>query len=241
MKKKILSILIIICIILLIVSGSLLIFKYKKTEKEVKETYLTTDMFDKISQIDKVLKEINSLKKLYNNNDIIGILSIENTVINTPIVQTSNNSYYLSNSLRKEKSKIGSVFMDYRNNINDSKQLNIYGHNSTKYNPPFKLLLNYLNKQYYANNKYIKLQVNNETRTYEIFSIYVDERLNEDEHMQFSYKNDNEWNNHYIRLKNKSMYDSNTNLTGKDKIIVLQTCIFGNNKGSLLIIVGKQI
>ena len=40
------------------------------TEKEVKETYLTTDMFDKISQIDKVLKEINSYKKEDNSNEI---------------------------------------------------------------------------------------------------------------------------------------------------------------------------
>ena len=38
--------------------------------------------------------------------------------------------------------------MDYRQNL-DSKQINIYGHNSTKYNPPFKILENYLNKEYY--------------------------------------------------------------------------------------------
>ena len=92
--------------------------------------------------------DINYLKKEY-NKDIIGI--INNKIM---VVQTSDNDYYLNHSLTKEKDKYGTVFMDYRCNIDD-QILIFYGHNSKLINTDFHFLEKYLDKDYLEKNPYI--------------------------------------------------------------------------------------
>lgn len=64
------------------------------------------------------------------NADIVGWLEIENTNINYPVLQGTDNSYYMTHNYKKEKSKNGSIFLnsDYNWNI-PSNNLLIYGHN----------------------------------------------------------------------------------------------------------------
>ena len=42
------------------------------------------------------------------NADIVGWLEIENTNINYPVLQGTDNSYYMTHNYKKEKSKNGS-------------------------------------------------------------------------------------------------------------------------------------
>ena len=60
------------------------------------------------------------LKTLQKENpDIIGWLEIENTNINYPVLQGTDNEYYMTHNYKKEKSKKGSIFLnkDYDWNI----------------------------------------------------------------------------------------------------------------------------
>ena len=104
--------------------------------------------------------ETNLKEKYYNfrneygNDDIIGSINIPGTDINMLFVKTTNNTYYLNHTLKKEKSRIGAVFMDYRNTFED-KQINIYGHNSNKYDVAFKNLRMFLDKDFTKNNDLI--------------------------------------------------------------------------------------
>ena len=97
-------------------------------------------------------KKINNIKKEYKNNDIIGILRIDKE-LNVPIVQSSDNDYYLNHTIYNTKSNLGAIFLDYRLNINDSKKLLIYGHSSTKNNTEFNVLENYYNQDYMKKRK----------------------------------------------------------------------------------------
>ena len=136
--NKLLDRIIIVLIVLIVISGVFLLIRkeeYNKTIIEINDSKLSVGAIEKEIS---VKEEIDSLKKKYNNNDVIGILSIDNE-INTPIAQTKDNQFYLKKSLSLQKSVLGAVFMDYRVN-KDSKQINIYGHNSTKYKPPFNAL-----------------------------------------------------------------------------------------------------
>ena len=125
--------------------------------------------------------------------------------------------------------------MDYRNNI-DSKQINIYGHNSRTYDIPFRKLENFLNKDYFNKNKYIILQTELEKRIYEITAI---KEVKDNEHMQIKLQGSNYLKHldklvdnayHYREIK----YDENSN------ILVLQTCSYAN-KDSYYIIVAIEI
>lgn len=189
------------------------------------------------AEIKKGGNVLNSLKNKYNNDDIIAIISIDNTDLEEVVVQTDNNSYYLNHLINKEKSKNGSIFMDYRNNIN-SKQINIYGHNSSYIDLPFKKLLNYINKSYYPRHEYIRLRNDNQENIYKIFSVIV--TSNDYEHELMNFNSDEEWNNHFQLLKDLSLYDTGVKIDEKDEIIVLQTCMQGEYKGNLLIISARK-
>ena len=239
--KRLFDILIIVLVIVIITSTILLISK-KKEEKEtfteVKES--TIPYVEEEKEEISIEDEIKELKNSYNNNDIIGIISIKGGDLNTPVVQTKDNQYYLKYSLTKKRSIIGAVFMDYRVNSN-SKQINIYGHNSTKYKPPFQKLEKYLEKSYYKDHNILELKVNNEKKSYEIFSIVIADKVGTEEHMNIKYKTDKEYYNHFKRLKNRSLYDTGVNIEESDNVLVLQTCIYGKYKGKLLVIVAKEI
>lgn len=239
--KIVLDIIIYAFIIVVCVCLVLLYFKRQEdneTIKELEETVITKDI--EIVD-DKTVKDyINELRSKYDNDDIKGILSIDGLDVSIPVVKGKDNSYYLKHAVNKKKSVIGSVFIDYRNNTT-SRQINVYGHNSTKFNPPFKVLEGYLNEEYYDEHKYFEFMVNDETRKYQIFSIIIADKEDTEEHMQFSYKKDSDWLKHYQRLKRRSKYKIDVDVNKDDKIMVLQTCIFGRYHDKLLVIVGKEI
>ena len=239
--KVLLDIIIYVFIVVVMICLVLLYFKRRKdteTIKEIKETVVPKE----IEIVDeKTVKDyISDLQIKFNNSDIKGILNIGGLDVNIPIVKGKDNDYYLKHAVTKKKSVIGSVFIDYRNNTN-SKQINIYGHNSTKFNPPFKVLEGYLNKDYYNEHKYFEFMVNDEVRKYEIFSVIVADKDSSEEHMQFSYKKNSDWLKHFQRLQKKSKYKINVTVNKDDKIMVLQTCIFGRYHDKLLVIVGREI
>lgn len=216
----------------------LLVVKYVNNKNTLEE--LENSLVLKNSSYSSVLDEINSVKSKYNNDNIVGLLDLENTDYSIPIVKYTDNDYYLSHSLYNKKSKIGSTFIDYRVNL-DSKQINIYGHNSTKYDTPFKLLESYLDEDFVKENKYIELKIGNEKRIYEVFSVIIAKESSKEEHMKLSYNDSNEWLDHFNRLKDKSIYDLDVTLEDKDNILVLQTCLFGRYSGKLLVVVYKEI
>jgi sortase, SrtB family len=64
------------------------------------------------------------------NADIVAWLTLDGTDVNHPIVQSSDNEYYLTRSAKKTKSMYGALFLDYRLHKDFSDPNNIiYGHN----------------------------------------------------------------------------------------------------------------
>ncbi len=57
--------------------------------------------------------DFEALKEI--NPDIVAWIYIEGTNINYPVVQSEDNSYYLNRLFNGIYSKVGSIFMDYRN------------------------------------------------------------------------------------------------------------------------------
>lgn len=190
---------------------------------------------EKVNEETKVIKKIEnfnetvdmtSLKNLYNNDDIVLYLEIPG-LFEIPIVKTNDNEFYLSHDIFLKESKFGWPFLDYRNDLSNDKKLLIYGHNSTKQELEFTNLIKYENEDFYKENKYINIYTENEKKTYEIFSSYVE---NED----FDYVNLNDFNGltyleHIKKLKNKSIYQTDVELNEDSNIIILQTCTFNNS------------
>ena len=127
MKKKIFGIG--ICLFIFILTG--LIFFNSDSFKEKKEEYNKKQVTVKYEKIANNVEETNVIleyQKQFNNDDILGELSIPNTNLKVPVAQSSNNEYYLNHLLDKSYNTLGSIFLDYRNNMDnlDKNTINYY-------------------------------------------------------------------------------------------------------------------
>ena len=224
--KRIFFILFIILLVSLIIYSSVNLLKQKQIQKSIDSINNNPIIYYEESG-----NAITKLQEEYNNKDIKGILKVANT--NIVLVQGIDNSYYLNHLIDKKINKTGSVFIDYRTNIDTSRQVNIYGHSSDYYNVSFNILKKYLNKKFYLDNKYIYIDTIDKSYKYEIFSVKV---TSDEDHLKVIFNNLDEFNNHLIKLKNNSLYDTGVSVNENDKLLVLQTCINNNPLGKLLII-----
>lgn len=235
---------IIILLVMLIVSIlTFNIYKYNNTLKNKTINSNTIEVNYEINKIDYE-EELNKVRNKYNNNDIVGILSNSDDTLNEIVMQSTDNDYYLEHTVYHESNWRGQTFLDYRNDINNSDKLIIYGHNSNYSNLPFKVLENYYNKSYYDVNKYLYLQTNLNKYKYEIFSVYV-EVSDWDYYNKMKFNTKDEYYNHILKLKNKSMYDTNVLVNEDDKILIIQTCStkkeYSNYENKFLLIIAKRV
>ena len=217
MKSK--KIIYIIIFILILGFFSFKIYKTKQ-ENEFKK-FIINDTNEVSLNDNKYQENITSLQEKYNNTDIVGTLEFDNTDYIVPILQGDDNKYYLKHLPNKEYSIMGSIFLDYRVNINGSKKILIYGHNSSSYDMPFKILEEYYDKNYLNNHSTVTIKTKEKIRKYEIFSLYI--AINDYKYMNVNFTQD-EYKEHVKYLQSKSMYEINTNLNYDDNILILQTC-----------------
>lgn len=172
-------------------------------------------------------KAISELKKI--NNDTVGWLSLNNSKINYPVVQSNNNDKYLDYSFDLTKNPNGWIFLDYRNNPTDlDKNSIIYGH-SGNYYVMFGSLKDVLKKNWYTNssNQIITFNTETNSKKWQIFSIYVIETTND--YIQTEFEDDEEYLNFLNTMKSRSIYNFGQNLTVNDKILTLSTCYKDSN------------
>ena len=163
-------------------------------------------------------KIVQNLKEEFTNDEIVGYLRIPNTDFKVPITQTIDNSKYLYTDAYGKSDIKGNPFLDYRVDINNSKKLLIFGHNSVRYDAPFKYLENYYDKDFYEGHKYIELVTDSNIFRYKIFSVYV-------ETGDWSYmKLDNDFKSELNMYKSRSLYDTGVKVFDTNDILILQTC-----------------
>ena len=231
--KRILKIIYNIFLTFIVVITSYSLFNYWGDSSSVFGEEITISKLQLEKEELKEEKSLDYFKNYYSNDEIIGSLKIRNTSIDVLLAKHTNNDYYLNHNLRREYDGLGSIYVDYRVNLN-SKQINIYGHNSPIYDVEFKELSNYLDKDYYSDHKFIELWDGKEVYIYEIFSVQI--VTTDYEHMNVAPGN---WANHINKLS-KSLYKTNVDVKAEDNILILQTSNYNPNN-SYLIICSKKV
>ena len=218
--KRYVKYIIILLILVLCVSGYFIYKDHKN--KEFNNFLLVNDVEQEKKEVSiKYKEQITDLQKEYNNEDIVGTLEISGTDYKVPVVQGTDNKFYLKHLPNKEYSIMGSIFLDYRVNINASRKLLIYGHNSSQYDMPFKILENYYDTNYIKEHPYVIIKTKDNVRKYEIFSLYV--AITDYKYMNVNF-NEETYREHVKYLKDNSMYEINTEMKENDNILILQTC-----------------
>lgn len=169
------------------------------------------------SQVISVLKESNS--------DTVGWLRVNDTTVNYPVVQSTNNSYYLTHDFARNSNSMGWIFMDYRNDPNNLHQNTIiYGHNIYYGQIMFGNLAKTMNASWYKNkqNQIITFNTASKDMKWQIFSIYKVEATND--YLYSVFDTQDEFLAFANKLKSRSIYDFGVELHENDKILTLSTC-----------------
>lgn len=183
--------------------------------------------------------DINFSELLKVNNEIVGFIKVGGTNINYPVVRSNDNKYYLNHAYDKKKNIKGSIFLDYRNNLDSlSKNNIIYGHGMYD-NTMFGSLDNLLTDNWLKNdnNYYIKLYTPNKLLVFKIFSVYTIEK--EGYYIKTYFSNKEVYKKFLKTIEKRSIYDFGVNIKTSDKILTLSTC--KNNFGKRIVVHAKLI
>lgn len=170
-------------------------------------------------------------KLLKQNPDIIGWITIDGTNINNPVYQSTNNQYYQTHNMIKEKSHYGALFFDKNNVIENNsvdKNLTIYGHNTTN-GTMFGELDSYHSLSFYKNNPIIKLKTLYSQNEYIIFSVFITNADEDDDNGQiFNYarrefKDEKDFAAFISEAKKRSLITVPIAVNADDTIITLST------------------
>ena len=210
-----------------------------KKEKE-KNNYSDKDEGKDVSNY---VNELPALRQQYGNNDIYGRLEISQLNINSIVMRSVNNDYYLNRNVYHQVDGLGLPFFDYRNqSLSTNRQINIYGHNTQNQNfidqLPFVNLTAYTDKNIFDNYKKVYLSIDERQIEYEVIAVKIITDGN-NEHMKLIFYNDNDFVNHAAKMINGSLYTSNATVTATDKLLVLQVCYY-DPPGSYLIVICKE-
>lgn len=190
---------------------------------------------EKYSQIQTFKPELNNDGDLEDNEyklkeqKLLGIndeykmwINIDNTNIDYPVVQGKDNDFYLNHGFDKEESISGTLFIDYKNNIERDKNIVIYGHhmkNKTMFHN-----LNYFKEEDFFNESEITVIRDGNLCKYEPFSVYV---IPEEEAIfNMSFSDDNKYEEYLKSLSDNSYFYKDIDLDKGSEIITLITCSY---------------
>lgn len=185
------------------------------------------------------LINVNFTELKNKNNDTKGWIQVGGTNINYPFVQTSNNDYYLNHSFNKNKNNAGWIFLDYRNNINNSeKNIILYGH-SRQDTTMFGSLKNILNNGWldYSENHIIKLSTEQDNSLWQVFSAYHIPTTSD--YLQIEFSSNQEFLDFGNKLIKRSAHNFYTSINETDQILTLSTCY--NNDTERIVLHAKLI
>ena len=177
------------------------------------------------SYINLPLINVDFSELLKTNDQTVGFIKVNGTNINYPVVQGSDNSYYLNHTFDKSSNGGGWVFMDYRNNINNLDQNSIIYAHGRQNTTMFGSLKNIIKNNWYANtsNHVVNLSTAKENTLWQVFSVYT--IPTETYYITTNFGSKDSHQKFLDTILGRSVYDFKTNVNTDDKVLTLSTCL----------------
>ena len=223
MKERFIIILIVFFSITMILSliGIISWLSENKNVRDIvkeEEKYLIKD--DDVIYLDKGI--------FSDNPDTVGWIRVEGTSINYPVVQYTDNDYYLKHDFKKEKNSAGWIFMDYQNS-SDDQNIVIYGHHRRDGSMFGSIDLLFDSDFYKEHSNEIIFITEDEVLVYKIFSVYKASSYD-----SYNLINFDSFDDEIIKIKNNSEINFEIDFENVSQILTLSTC-HGNNKDRLVV------
>lgn len=213
-----------------------------------------SDLKKDFSAVDFPSGITTDFKELYAaNSDTVGWLKISGTEIDYPIVQCSDNDYYLENNFYKKYTKYGTPFLDFQCGTKTlSKNTLIYGHNMSN-ETAFGQLKNYTDISYFKKHPLIKYNTLYKSYTFKIYAaFYSTTEKSADNGYIFYYistdMSNSSFNGYIEQVNERKMYSTGVDINSSDKIITLSTCthlydyvLNGSKVDTRFVVVGRLL
>lgn len=194
------------------------------------------------SEPKEVLDEYKNL--LNKNKKLIGWLKIDDTNINYPVMQTTDNEYYLDHNLNQEYDKNGSIFMDKDCDVlKPSTNLILYGHHM-KSGQMFGDLDMYSSEDYFKEHRYIRFDTIYEKGLWEVMYVFRSKVYSEEEIVFKYYQfidalSEQEFNSNMQEMAALSIYDTGVTAQYGDRLLTLSTCDYQEKNGRFVVVAKK--
>lgn len=190
----------------------------------------------------EVLEEYKNL--LNKNKKLIGWLKIDDTNIDYPVMQTSDNEYYQDHNLNQEYDKNGSIFMDKDCDVlKPSTNYILYGHHM-KSGQMFGKLDLYSSEKYGSEHQYIQFDTIYEKGLYQVMYVFRS-RVYSEEEIVFKYYqfidalSEQEFDSYMQEMSAMSLYDTGVTAQYGDQLLTLSTCDYQEKNGRFVVVAKK--
>ncbi|MDY4969647.1 MAG: class B sortase [Lachnospiraceae bacterium] len=245
--KKIEKLILVVFLIVTVICGKYLLdywldsYENKQNYRQVEETAFpdTDDEAAEPSQEEPGLEadDFDYQALLEENEDCIGWLKIGGTDINYPVVQGTDNEFYLHYDFQKKYAICGTLMLDYRNDItSEQEHLIIYGH-QMKDGSMFKQLNGYKKEEYYHEHNKITLYLKNQKYKYEIAAVYVTNVANSGDYYDYLHKETRRQQMDYLQeMAAYQLYPTGVTVREDDELLSLSTCEYSSTNGRLIVL-----
>jgi len=190
----------------------------------------------------EVLDEYKNL--LNKNKKLIGWVKIDDTNIDYPVMQTTDNEYYQDHNINQEYDRNGSIFMDKDCDVlKPSANYILYGHHM-KSGQMFGKLDLYEDEDYYKEHRYIEFDTIYEKGLYQVMYVFRSRVYSESE-VVFKYyqfidaHGEQEFNSNMQEMANMSLYDTGVTAQYGDQLLTLSTCDYQEKNGRFVVVAKK--
>ena len=235
------DIVIVVCLVIAGFSGWNL-YKELHEYQESKETYekLTPEVVIENPDTNEVdtapLFDWEKLKQI--NGDFVGWIRLDDSTVDYPFVQGTDNEYYLKHLFDGTYNNSGCVFMDVNNNRDFSdKNTILYAHNM-KNGTMFASIEKYKDASYYDGHKVIHIYT--EAATYDVYPVAGIVTDGQDDYVRTSFNDDNDFMSYVNRFVSSSTFTSEQSIETTDRMIMLSTCNYDRSDGRYVLI-GKLV
>jgi len=173
------------------------------------------------------------------NPDTIGHLQIEDTKVDYPVVQGTDNDYYLNHTFDYIKAIRGSIFLDCNVDFDPldlPRHLLFHGHHMRD-GTMFQNVALYKGEKFFYDNPIIRFETLFQDTYWQVFSVYV---CDSNEYVPMSFRSPEAYEAYLEKTAARSMFPVDLSLTVEDRIMTLNTCSY-EFSGAHTLVVAKLV
>ncbi len=171
------------------------------------------------------------------NNDIKGWITVPNSKIDYPVLQSEKdlllqpgeNETYLYTDYQGNNTKYGSIFIDAHCDITNCKNIIIHGHHMRD-GRMFANLMNYSDLSFYQSAPVITFDTIYEEAQWKVISIFKTNIMEDQgepfQYLRYSFADDSDFLNYIYQVRERSLIDIPVDVNENDQLITLSTCSY---------------